>query len=79
PIWAEYAAAAAATLNLPVAALPPTTGAAARTRLAEAYDLSQGAVLVRPDGHVGWRCIDPPPNPAEAIATAIRTILDMVG
>ena len=79
PIWAEHAAAAAAALDLPVAALPPTTGAAARAHLAEVYDLSRGAVLVRPDGHVGWRCTDPPPHPAEAIATAIRTILDMVG
>lgn len=79
PIWAEHAAAAAAALDLPVAALPPTTGAAARARLAEVYNLSGGAVLVRPDGHIGWRCTDPPPDPAGAIATAIRTILDAAG
>ncbi|MGH3780770.1 MAG: 2-polyprenyl-6-methoxyphenol hydroxylase, partial [Pseudonocardiaceae bacterium] len=79
PIWAEHAAVAAAALNLPVAALPRTTGSAARARLAEVYDLSQGAVLVRPDGHIGWRCTEPPTDPAEAIATAIRTILDTAG
>ena len=79
PSWAEHVAAAVAALDLPVAALPPTTGATTRARLAEVYDLSRGAVLVRPDGHVGWRCTDPPPNPAAAIATAIRTILDMAG
>ncbi|MGH3864784.1 MAG: FAD-dependent oxidoreductase [Pseudonocardiaceae bacterium] len=75
PIWAEHAAA----LDLPVRALPPTTEAAARAHLAEVYDLSRGAVLVRPDGHIGWRCTDPPPNPAAAIATALRTILDATG
>jgi putative polyketide hydroxylase len=79
PIWARHTAAAAAALDLPVTALPPKTGAAARAHLAEVYDLSRGAVLVRPDGHVGWRCTDPPPNPAEAIATAIRTILQGAG
>jgi hypothetical protein len=79
PMWAEHAAAAAAALNLRVAALPPTTGAAARAHLGAVYDLSAGAVLVRPDGHVGWRCTDPPPDPAGAIATAIRTILDAAG
>jgi putative polyketide hydroxylase len=78
-IWAQHAAAAATTLDLPVAALAPMAGAAARARLAEVYHLSRGAVLVRPDGHIGWRCTDPPPNPAEAITTAIRTILDRAG
>jgi putative polyketide hydroxylase len=78
-VWAQHAAAAATALDLPVAALAPTTGAAARARLAEIYHLSRGAVLVRPDGHIGWRCTDPPPNPAEAITTAIRTILDRAG
>ncbi len=75
PIWAQHTAAAAATLDLPVAALAPTTEATARAHLAGIYNLSRGAVLVRPDGHVGWRCTDPPPNPPGAIATAIRTIL----
>lgn len=79
PIWAQHAAAAAAALDLPITALPPTTGAAARAHLAEVYNLSRGAVLVRPDGHIGWRCTDPPTNPAGAIATAIRMILDRAG
>jgi hypothetical protein len=79
PIWAQHAAAAAAALDLPITALPPTAGAAARAHLAEVYNLSRGAVLVRPDGHIGWRCTDPPTNPAGAIATAIRMILDRAG
>jgi hypothetical protein len=79
PIWAQHAAAAAAALDLPITALPPTAGAAARAHLAEVYNLSRGAVLVRPDGHIGWRCTDPPTNPAGAIAIAIRMILDRAG
>ncbi|MGH3827108.1 MAG: hypothetical protein ACRDQX_08035 [Pseudonocardiaceae bacterium] len=55
---------------------PRPTGAATRARLAEVYDLNRGAVLVRPDGHVGWRCTDPPPDPGAAIAAAI---LDVAG
>lgn len=79
PVWALHAAAATSALALPVAALPATTGAAARAHLAEVYNLSRGAVLVRPDGHIGWRCTEPPTNPAGAIATAIRAILDRAG
>jgi hypothetical protein len=79
PMWATHAAAAAGALKLPLAALPPATPAAARARLAEFYRLSAGAVLVRPDGHVGWRCTEVPPDPAGALASAIRTILDAVG
>ena len=76
PVWAEHAAAAAAELALPVAALPATTGTAARARVADVYDLAGGAVLVRPDGHVGWRCPGLPPDPAGTVAAAVRTILD---
>ncbi|MBV9140665.1 MAG: FAD-dependent monooxygenase [Pseudonocardiales bacterium] len=79
PMWATHAAAAAGALTLPLAALPPATSAAARARLAELYRLSAGAVLVRPDGHVGWRCTEVPADPAGALASAICTILDAVG
>jgi putative polyketide hydroxylase len=76
PIWAEHAAEAARVLQLPVAALPATTGARARAHLAEVYHLDRGAVLVRPDGHIGWRCTDPPPHAGRVVTSAIHTILD---
>lgn len=41
---------------------------------AYAVDAS-GAVLVRPDGYVGWRCPTMPANPARALEAALDTIL----
>ncbi|MFI6792226.1 FAD-dependent oxidoreductase [Nonomuraea sp. NPDC050383] len=42
---------------------------------AKEYGLEAGgAVLVRPDGHVGWRCPGGPASP-DALATALATIL----
>lgn len=35
----------------------------------------EGAVLVRPDGHVGWRTARAPEEPAAALAAALRAIL----
>jgi 2,4-dichlorophenol 6-monooxygenase len=35
----------------------------------------KGIVLVRPDGHVGFRAINVPPNPADTIAAAVHHIL----
>jgi len=32
-------------------------------------------VLVRPDGHIGWRTMDAPPDPAGALRGALREIL----
>lgn len=34
-----------------------------------------GAVLVRPDGHVAWRCMDRPADPAGALEQALGEIL----
>ncbi len=34
-----------------------------------------GAVLVRPDVHVGWRCVSAPGNPSEALSQALEAIL----
>lgn len=34
-----------------------------------------GAVLVRPDGHVGWRSIDAPDDPVAALVAAVREVL----
>ena len=37
----------------------------------EPYGLEPGgAALVRPDGHIAWRCITPPADPAQAIVDA---------
>jgi hypothetical protein len=35
-----------------------------------------GAVLVRPDGHVAWRSAGAAANPAEALTAALRQLLD---
>lgn len=34
-----------------------------------------GAVLVRPDAHVAWRCQSAPTDPAEALENAVRALL----
>jgi hypothetical protein len=34
-----------------------------------------GAVLVRPDGYVGWRSASQVGEPAEALAAGLRSIL----
>jgi putative polyketide hydroxylase len=35
----------------------------------------EGAVLVRPDGHVGWRCGEAAADPRRVIATVLRRLL----
>ncbi|MEM9173718.1 MAG: FAD-dependent monooxygenase [Myxococcota bacterium] len=39
------------------------------------YGISTGAVLVRPDGHVGWRTAALPSDPDAALGDALRRIL----
>jgi 2,4-dichlorophenol 6-monooxygenase len=34
-----------------------------------------GAILVRPDGHVGWRSVDSPDHPSAALRAAVCTLL----
>jgi hypothetical protein len=42
----------------------------------EAYGIARGgAVLVRPDGHVAWRCIGPVADPAAALRRALDAVL----
>lgn len=46
---------------------------------AQAYGLAdRGAVLIRPDGHVAWRCADTEPTSA-ALVDALDRILDRIG
>lgn len=35
----------------------------------------KGALLVRPDRHIAWRCMDRPENPTEALRSALGSIL----
>lgn len=35
----------------------------------------RGALLVRPDRHIAWRCADRPDDPAEVLRTALRNVL----
>jgi hypothetical protein len=39
------------------------------------YGVTDGAVLVRPDGHVGWRALDAPEDIESALEGAMRGIL----
>ena len=42
---------------------------------ASLYGVEDGAVLVRPDGHVGWRARNLPSRPIDALATALGSLL----
>jgi 2-polyprenyl-6-methoxyphenol hydroxylase-like FAD-dependent oxidoreductase len=77
--WCEGSPAAAATVpgvaldahQVGGAGLPSHDGS-----FVDAYDVSPaGAVLVRPDGFVAWRSRTGSPDPAGALATALRTAL----
>lgn len=37
----------------------------------------RGALLVRPDGHVAWRCLDRPQDPVGALRSALRQVLGL--
>jgi len=78
-LWRDSALVASKTLGVPMAA--HTIGARADLRdpdrrWAAACDVEpDGAVLVRPDGHVGWRQRSAVPDPERVIEGALRTIL----
>jgi hypothetical protein len=42
---------------------------------AAAYEVDDGAVLVRPDGHVAWRTGSAPPDPGAALEWALARVL----
>ena len=47
---------------------------------AEVYEVGQqGAVLVRPDGHVAWRSPDLPADPSAALHQVLVSVLDLSG
>jgi len=75
--WRAAVAKAAAELRAPMAC--HVVGADLRDpegRFEMSYGLAPGgAVLVRPDGFVGWQATEPPVDPAEALAQALGRIL----
>ncbi|QFZ86193.1 aromatic ring hydroxylase [Variovorax paradoxus] len=80
--WKEAARIAARQCNADVQAyvidvagdLEDADGLWARLRQIE----DDGAILVRPDGHVGWRAASLPLNPGEALSKVIGRILGQV-
>jgi 2-polyprenyl-6-methoxyphenol hydroxylase-like FAD-dependent oxidoreductase len=78
--WIDAAHAAAGTVGGPLAALAVGNGAdVADTggKWKEAYGVeADGAVLVRPDGHVAWRSRAGARDPRGELARAFRTVLN---
>jgi hypothetical protein len=76
--WAEAGKTLASNVNVPLQTyiiggigIPDPEG-----RWREAYGVDDGgAVLVRPDGHVGWRRKSASPTPLEALSEALTRIL----
>jgi putative polyketide hydroxylase len=76
--WASVARTAAGWLGVPLAVrtvgqdtLSDHDGAWATT-----YGVDEdGAVLVRPDGHVAWRCPHAPAQPEDALITTLQAVL----
>jgi hypothetical protein len=77
--WTECAAVAGNRLGVPMAGVLVGPNAFAPEDAAAFEDLygigDRGCVLVRPDGHVGWRVADDA-NPPDRLETALRSILD---
>ncbi|MEW9555579.1 FAD-dependent monooxygenase [Nonomuraea sp. NPDC050783] len=77
--WAEAGTRAAAMTGVPLTAVEiagdDTPGIPSSPTWAKEYGLGpQGAVLVRPDGHVGWRTPAAAPAPT-ALTTTLTTLL----
>jgi len=83
PAWRDAATAAARALGAPLEAFTIGAGADledAEKRWADVYGVRpDGAVLVRPDGHVAWRCPDSPPEPGRELERALARILSRDG
>jgi 2-polyprenyl-6-methoxyphenol hydroxylase-like FAD-dependent oxidoreductase len=83
PAWREAATAAAHGLGVPLEALAIGAGGDledGEKRWADVYGVRpDGAVLVRPDGHVAWRCPDSPPEPRRDLERALARILSRDG
>jgi hypothetical protein len=77
--WRDAACAAASSLHIPLGALtvgPDTDVADPEGEWTSAYGIeADGAVLVRPDGHVAWRSRSGAARPKRELESALRTIL----
>ena len=77
--WVPAAAAVAKRLDVPLAAVVIGPGRDVDDLYYDWADQREveesGALLVRPDKHIGWRSDGPPDDPEEALASALRAIL----
>jgi putative polyketide hydroxylase len=74
--WLPAARAAGDRLRVPLEALVLEATTDAEPRWPAAYGIERdGAVLVRPDGFVGWRCASGHADPAAALTAALEEIL----
>ena len=77
--WAPAAEAVAKRLDVPLAAVVIGPGREVDDLYYDWADQREvqesGALLVRPDKHVGWRSDGLPDDPEEALLSALRAIL----
>ena len=77
--WREAAVAAAGAASVPLKAFVVGPGADLENPDKDwttLYGVSAtGAVLIRPDGHIGWRCRDAGLDPRRELATALARVL----
>lgn len=77
--WVEAGRKVAADLGIPLDAVivgPPADAADVLGRWADLREITDaGAILVRPDHHIGWRAANSTDNPAADLAAALRQIL----
>ncbi|MFI6942086.1 FAD-dependent oxidoreductase [Streptomyces sp. NPDC050418] len=75
--WGDAARAVSAELGLPLETYGIGTDLAdVEDRWPELYGVTaQGAVLVRPDGVVAWRCADTPAFPEDTLRAALTSLL----
>ncbi len=80
-IWADACAEVAAELGVPLEAVIIGPGRAVTdiyydwARIREVSE--EGALLVRPDKHIGWRSMGLPDDPAAALRTAMTSLLSL--
>jgi 2,4-dichlorophenol 6-monooxygenase len=83
PAWLTAVEQTARSLSIDIACIPIGAEGGWRdteARWARLREMGPGdAVLVRPDGHVAWRCESAAENPATALEAALRAILRIQG
>lgn len=75
--WQEAANAAAKSSGVAIEVIALDAAADPDGTWAQRREINDdGAILVRPDVHVGWRCGSRPANPTDALRTAVANILN---